>query len=62
MGGDEAIEQERLERGAGGGKGASGFGQLRGGEQAAGGDVEDDDASVGVEASGMGDGGGPGVG
>jgi hypothetical protein len=54
MAGDEAEQQEGLERGTGGGESAGGFGQVGRGEQAAGGDVEDDDAGVGVEAGGMG--------
>jgi hypothetical protein len=33
-----------------------------GGEEVAGSDVEDEDAGVGVEADGVSDGGGPGVG
>ena len=60
--GDEAIKQERLERGAGGGESAGGIGQVGGGEEASGGDVEDEDAGVGSEAGGVGDGGGPGIG
>jgi hypothetical protein len=62
MAGDEAIEQQGFERGAGCSEGAGGFGQVRGGEKAAGGDIEDDDAGVGVKAGSMGHGVGPGVG
>jgi hypothetical protein len=46
--GDEAVEQEGLEGGAGGGEGTGGFRKVSGGEKAAGSDVEDEDASVGV--------------
>jgi hypothetical protein len=59
---DEAVEEKRLESGAGCCKGAGRFGEVGRGEKTTGGDLHDKDAGIGVEAGGVGDCGGPGGG
>jgi len=55
-GGDELIENQRLEGGTGRGEGVLGFWQAIGGEQASGGYVEHEDAGGGRGAGGAVDG------
>ena len=59
-GGDEAVEDERLERGAWGGKGARGLWQVACGKQMTRGHVEDQDARLGICAGDVRHSGAPG--
>jgi len=58
--GDQAIERQGLERGAGSGQGARRLGEMGGGEQAAGWLVQHQDAGLGRKAGRMGRGRLPG--